>query len=166
MADSLGSQSTQPAPSTIWPRRDPEYLVAILVLGVLVVWIFASQWDTFFQPRAVSANDLPQTAFTEETGVHITLVALSADGGIIDIRYQIVDPEKAIIVHDEALPPTILDIETGIPLLFTRHEHPDFDLHPGVTYSHQIINSGGLLKRGDRVALRFGTAVLEEVPIQ
>ncbi|MBK8902541.1 MAG: hypothetical protein IPM53_15240 [Anaerolineaceae bacterium] len=166
MANTLGSQSKQPRTLKIWPVTDPFFWMAMLVLSGLAIWIAVSQWGSVFKPRPQSASDVPQTVFTEETGIHITLVALTADGGIIDIRYQVVDPEKSVIVHDDELPPTILHVETGTPLLFTRHEHSDFEMHSGVVYSHHIINSGGLIKRGDRVAVRIGTSVLEEVPVQ
>ena len=166
MADSLSSSTKQRKSLKIWPTIDPFWGMAILVLVVLAVWIAATQWGSMFQPRAQSASDVPQTAFTEETGVRITLVALTAGGGIIDIRYQVVDPEKSVIMHDDELPPTILHLETGTPLLFTRHAHGDFEMHTGVVYSHQIINSGGLVKRGDRLAVRIGSAILEDVPVQ
>lgn len=166
MADSISSQSKRTKSLKIWPVTDPFFFVTILVLGGLAIWIAASQWGSVFRPRPQSAGAVPQTVFTEETGVHITLVALTAGGGIIDIRYQVVDPEKSVIVHDDELPPTILHVKTGTPLLFTRHEHSDFDMHTGVVYSHQIINSGSLVKRGNRVAIRIGSSVLEDVPVQ
>lgn len=166
MAESIGGQTKQPVSTKFWVVNDPFLLVTMLVLGGLAIWIFASQWGSVFKPRPQTASEVPQTAFTEETGVRITLVALTAGDGIIDIRYQVVDPEKSVIVHDDELPPTILHVETGTPLLFTRHEHHDFEMHTGVVYSHQINNSGGLVKRGDRVAVRIGSSVLEDVPVQ
>jgi hypothetical protein len=142
-------------------------LIGLIVLAVLAVWMLVSQFDlALFAPKVTSVVELPQTAFTEETGIRLTLVAITAAGGMIDIRYQVVDPDKAVIIHDEDNPPLIMDTKTGTPLFFTRHSGHSFDLHTGVTYSYHIINSGGLIKRGEKIMLQIGDSRLENVPVQ
>lgn len=166
MANSIRSQSDHPLVKSGGTKNNLFFVPVILFLIVFTGWMLASQWDNLFQPRPQSALDVPQTDFTQATGVQITLVALTAANGMIDIRYRVVDPDKAIIMHDDEKPPTILTAKTETPLLFTRHAHADADLHTGVVYSHQIINSGGLIQRGDRVTIVIGDTRLTDVPVQ
>lgn len=166
MANTIGSQSDYPQVKPEGSKNNLFFVLVILFLMVFTGWMLASQWGSLFQPRPQSALDVPQTEFTQATGVQITLVALTAANGMIDIRYRVVDPDKAVIMHDDENPPTILTSKTETPLLFTRHAHADAELHTGVIYSHQIINSGGLIQRGDRVTILVGNTQLADVPVQ
>ncbi|MCP4425961.1 MAG: hypothetical protein GY803_15825 [Chloroflexi bacterium] len=110
---------------------------------------------------------MDQTSFTEITGVRIVLVAMTAGRGMIDIRYQIVDPDKAIVVHDYDNPPALIVEKNDALLNRTRHEGShDFELHPGVVYSVQIMNSGGLISSGSVVSVQIGDGRLEHVTVQ
>jgi hypothetical protein len=139
----------------------------LILLAVLAIWMLASQFGSaLLAPSISSVADLPQTAFTEATGVRLTLVAITAAGGMIDIRYQVVDPEKAVVVHDEDKPPLIIDADTGAKLFYTRHSGHDFDLNPAIIYSYRILNSAGLIKRGETITVQIGDTRLENVPVQ
>jgi hypothetical protein len=141
--------------------------LGLMLLALLALWMLVSQFGSvFLGSKITSVADLPQTEFTEATGVRLTLVAITAAGGMIDIRYQVVDPEKAVVVHDEDRLPMIIDPDTGTELVFTRHTGHSFDLHTGVTYSYRIINSGGLISQGDKITLQIGDTQLEDIPVQ
>lgn len=107
-----------------------------------------------------------QIAFEEATGVRLVYIAVVGVGGMLDLRYQVLDPDKALIVHDDDTPPTILDEDTGIALSRQRHEHGHQEQMrmAGVYYS-QLMNSDGIVKRGDQVTLAIGDARLEHVTV-
>lgn len=114
------------------------------------------------QPSAAS-----QSAFEESTGIELVRIAVSAGGGMLDLRYRIVDPDKAAVVHDKKRPPAIIDEATG-----QSASQPWMPHHGGgdpkfaVTYYELIYNPGGGIKRGDRVTLVIGDTRLTHVVVQ
>ncbi|RMG90432.1 MAG: hypothetical protein D6706_19645 [Chloroflexi bacterium] len=144
------------------------FLALILALVGLLIWMAVTQFGHIITGnRPQSAAELPQTTFTEATGVRIMLVAITAGGGMIDLRYQIADPDKAVIVHDEENPPTIIDERTGKVISRPWHDHAhDQDLHTAVTYYELILNPDGLIRPGQTVTIRIGNAELKHVPVQ
>jgi hypothetical protein len=155
-----------------WPGR--LIIMGFLLLAGVAVWMIVSQFgSTFFSPAVTNVAEMDQVTFTDETGLQLTLVAITAGGGMIELRYRVVDPDKAVIVHDEEKPPTIIKEKTGDELFLTMHvldrntnrAHDD-DLHLGITYNTRIMNAGGLIKRGDRVTIRVGDTELKHVPVQ
>ena len=139
-------------------------LAGLALLAALAVWMILSQ--SVLGPGQ-NAADMPQTAFEAETGVRLVHVALTAGGGMIDLRYQIVDPDKAVIVHDEETPPTLVDEATGQAISTTWHEHDSTqELHTGVNYYELIMNPDGIIKRGNTVTLIIGDARLEHIRVQ
>ena len=114
------------------------------------------------EPSAAS-----QSAFEEATGVQLVRITVSAGGGMLDLRYRIMDPDKAAIVHDKKKPPTIVDEATGRSASQSWMPHhgggePKF----AVTYYELIYNPDGIIKRGDRVTLVIGDTRLAHVIVQ
>src|SRR5690606_38693019 len=137
------------APISARSNRTDLWLIAgIIILVGLAFWmIFAEFGDVLLRGGPRSVVEMDQTRFTAETGVHLVLVAMTAGGGMIDLRYQVVDPDKAVVVHDWDNPPTIIAGRTEQELWRTRHDgaHDD-EPHAGVVYSHMILNGGGLVQ--------------------
>lgn len=149
-------------------QTDIWLLAGILLLMGLAFWMIFSEFgDVLLQRGPDSVAEMDQVAFTAETGVQLVVVAMTAGDGMIDIRFRVVDPDKAFVMHDWDNPPTIVDHDTGAELWRTRHDgaHDD-DLHAGVIYSHIILNGSGLIERGERIDLRVGDIVLEDIPVQ
>src|SRR5262245_42764343 len=67
------------------------------------------------RPKAAAAAPVPPRVSTaqlaERNGVRIVHVAISGDGGLVDLRYQVLDPDKANAVH--ATSPELVDETTG-----------------------------------------------------
>lgn len=151
------------------------YLVVVTAVFLLsiAIWMMVSQLGGIvFRPAVTNVTEMDQTTFIDQTGVQMTLVAITAGGGMIELRYRVVDPDKAVIVHDEENPPTIIN-KKGDELFLTMHvldrntnRAHDEDLHLGVTYNTRIMNAGRLIERGDRVTIRVGNAELKHVPVQ
>ena len=55
-------------------------------------------------PELVSAAGL-----LERSGVRVVRVAATGGGGLLDLRYQVVDPGKAAAIHDAETPPALVD---------------------------------------------------------
>lgn len=118
----------------------------------------ASAW----QRTIVSEADLPG-----RSGVRISQVAVTAGGGLIDLRFQVVDAERADAVHDDAYPPAVVQESSGLVVkdLLMGHSHTEA-FHAGQTYYLVFENPGNLVKRGDKVSVLLGDAEVDGVTIK
>ncbi len=137
---------------------------AVLVLAAaLAVWMLAAR------PAGggESARQAERAAFEERTGVRPVHVAVTGGGGLIDLRYQVVDPDKAAALHDPERPPGIVDSATGklldVPLM--QHGHTG-SMRAGGTYYTLLLNLGGRVHQGEEVAIAMGDSRLEHVRVK
>ena len=138
-----------------------------LLLVMLALWIIASPYLTGVSRWGQNSREASQAAFEEKTGVRVVRVAVTAGGGMIDLRYQVIDPDKALIVHDKENPPAIVDEATGQAINRPWMDHSRVrELHAAVTYPLLLMNAGGVIKRGSTVTVVMGEARLENVVVQ
>ncbi len=119
-------------------------------------------------PRAALTPPLlGRAAFEQRTGVHITRVAVSGAGGLLDLRYQVLDPDAAASVHDAETPPRLVDERSGVLVdgLFMGHSHQG-SLKIAQTYYLVFDNPGSLVHRGTRVTVQLGAARVAHVPVR
>jgi hypothetical protein len=117
--------------------------------------------------EGAAAPVLDAAAFAAATGVRITQVAVTGDGGIIDLRYQVLDPDKSGAVHSPETPPSLVDERSGVEVnqLVMGHLHSGF-VHAGITYYMLFFNPGNLVQRGDTVTVQLGEARLAHVRVR
>ena len=150
------------------------FLAGVLIaagIGVLALWLpqrsaagpTASaapppQW----QRPAVSASGL-----AERSGVRLIRVAVTGGGGLLDLRYQVVDPNKAAAVHEARTPPAIIDERTGLVLsrLLMGHAHSG-KLKPAVSYYLIFENTGNWVHHGSEVTVLLGDAQVEHIVVK
>jgi hypothetical protein len=135
-------------------------------LAVAVLAIHAGQSSSTPGPRALPEVVSP-AGLLERSGVRVVRVAASGGGGLLDLRFQVVDPDRAATVHDADTPPALVDEGTGgvIASLFMGHSHHG-RLKPGVTYYLVFENPGNLVRRGALVSVVLGPARLAHVRVQ
>lgn len=114
-----------------------------------------------WQRPIVSADGLIQ-----RSGVKITQVAVTGDGGLVDLRFEVVDPWRASAVHDPATPPAVVDEESALVVheLFMNHSHSG-PYMPGVTYYLVFNNPGNWIHHGSKVSVMLGNAQVEHVRV-
>jgi len=133
-----------------------------LLIGV-AIWMIASQvTGNLVQSRQEKAI----AAFEADTGIRVLRIALTAGGGILDLQYQVIDPDKALVVHDTDNPPMMLDEKTNLVFANPFHDHAAREVHTAVTYHEMIMNGSGLLQRGSKVTLGIGESKLEHLVAQ
>jgi len=110
----------------------------------------------------VSASGL-----VDSSGVKITQVAVTGDGGLVDLRFTVVDANKAAALHDPAHPPAVVDQRSGLVVkdLLMSHAHTA-PFKAGVTYYLVFNNPGNWVHRGDKVAVLLGNARVENVTVR
>jgi hypothetical protein len=146
-------------------------VLAIVAAGALAGWfprssdeeasVSAAKVPLAWQRPAVSKDGL-----IERSGVRLTQVAVSGGGGLVDLRFQVVDPDKAASVHDEQTPPAIVDEETGLLVnrLLMNHAHSG-KFKPAQTYYLVFENPGNWIHRGSTVTIVLGDAQVEHVRV-
>ena len=138
---------------------------AAVVLAVICGWLVFSATSRTDSTAAVGPLEIDQSHFAAETGVWIEHLALLAGGGVIEIRYRIIDGPKSQIVHDLDNPPRLI-LDDGFELDVPRHEHPhDYENIVASTYNEQVVNLGGMVERGDEVTVVIGTTELPGVTV-
>jgi hypothetical protein len=137
--------------------------LAVALLAGLAAWMLATR------PPATTAEEraAQRAAFVAATGVRPIRVALTGGGGLIDLRYQVVDADKALAVHDPKRPPAL--IEDGSTARIDRpwmgHGHSGA-FRTGGVYFILLINSRGQLERGANVTLDMAGERLAGLKVQ
>ena len=113
-------------------------------------------------PAAVSAAGL-----AERSGVRVVRVAATGGGGLLDLRYEVVDPDTAAAVHGTNTPPALVDERSGLVIgqLLMGHMHHG-KVNAGQSYYLVFMNPGDAVRRGDRVSVVLGDARLMHVTVR
>jgi hypothetical protein len=103
----------------------------------------------------------------ERSGVRVAQLAVSGAGGLVDLRYQVVDADKANGLHDPATPPLLIEERSGLLVneLLMGHEHKG-RMKAGQSYYLIFVNPGNLVRRGTRMTVQLGDARLAHVRVQ
>jgi hypothetical protein len=103
----------------------------------------------------------------QASGVEITRVAVTGDGGLVDLRFKVVDPDRANALHDAGTPPAVVDEQSGLVVhsLLMNHAHSGA-FKAGVTYYLVFENPGNWVRRGSRVTVLLGNAQVEHVTVK
>ncbi|MBP7041801.1 MAG: hypothetical protein KBE23_03615 [Chloroflexi bacterium] len=145
----------------------PGRLTRITLLLSLVLLLAA--WFLMPKPAPPVVQDQTsvEAAIEDLYGIHITMLALTAGGGVVDFRFQVVDPEKATnYMHGlyEDLPVLIVQ-ENGTRIDPRPHTH-HVDYEFGRTYYHFYRNPGGVVEQGTRVTVLLGDLSLKNIVVR
>jgi hypothetical protein len=134
-------------------------LVAAGAAGyVLVTSLAGGQRDSVSPPQPATEKIPPVVSaagLARRNGIRIRQVAVTGAGGLIDLRYQVLDPDKAASVHTAL--PELVDERTGVVVdqLLMGHSHKGV-MHAGQTYYLLFENPGDLVQRGTEVTVALG----------
>jgi hypothetical protein len=110
--------------------------------------------------QMISAKDL-----AELYGLRVTLIGVTAGGGLVDLRFKILDAQKAMKLlenHDNmpALIPAGSQVRLGIPGVHGA------EYETGKVYYMLYGNANGIVRPGTPVSVAFGNLVLEPITAQ
>jgi hypothetical protein len=135
-------------------------LVAILLLagGASRAWWPEQKADVRAGTTLVTAEGM-----AARYGIKVDLIGVMAAGGLIEFRYQVVDPDKAErMIHDVTLRPIVVVEETGATMVISRPHHAP-GLQLGGTYFFLFANAHNAIHAGTPVTLVMGDARLEHI---
>lgn len=144
--------------------RQPVFILSLALVIVSVGFIS-------YQLGAVNnhvEHPLPETVISNDTleqeyGIRLTLVGVTAAGGMVDVRYRVIDPLKAAKLIDEeegGIMPMVYVSNGGIMLMPDMHMREQ-KLVAGRVYFVLIPNSQNAVKRGTVVTVVFGNVAVE-----
>jgi len=162
----LASSTPSRPASGRWTHRWRLWVCAVLVLalgglGARALMLRAADVRTGTQ--AVSAAD-----FAARTGARVTLVGLTAGGGMVEFRYQVTDPDKAsLLLHQEDRRPILVAEDTGATLaMLSRPHNHKADLKLGGSYFFLLANANNAVRDGTKVTVIVGDVRLEHVEVR
>jgi hypothetical protein len=142
------------------------------VAGGLVLWSpHRSSAGTKSNKSAVAVAwgrpPVSATGLAERSGVKITRVAITGDGGLVDLRYQVVDANKANVLHEKQTPTALVDEQSGLVVnqLFMDHAHTG-PHKVGETYYLVFNNPGNWVHHSSKVTVLLGNAQVEHVVVR
>jgi hypothetical protein len=140
----------------------------LVFVGVLLVRNWRSDSNEKTQAAAVAGTAMPTSAEMEaEFGVRFMGVDITSGGGMIQLRYQILDVDKTQAIHDEDSAPIVIDssghkyADPGIP----GHSHVDKNKPAGTVDYILLANARGGVKPGSLVTIKVGDLELHNVPV-
>jgi hypothetical protein len=139
-------------------------LPILIVLAGLLYWLI----PTLIHPAAPENATLPVSSDIEaQYGIRISRVAVTADGGMVDVRYVVLDPEKAHDFAIDAGSTPILYAQTGNITISETAPMPHKDvLHAGTTYFLLYHNTTASIKPRSYIKMVLGKFKLESVPVR
>lgn len=149
-----------------------------LLYALLITPIFAAAMVYLFWNGTIgqtSTSGLPaitreisQKTLEEQFCVRMRLIGITASGGIIDVRYKVIDKEKAKFLLDSGNQISLL-LEDGTFLTpdTSGHKMKHNDrLEDGMIYFHMYPNTKNIVKPGMKVSVIFGSIRLESIAAQ
>jgi hypothetical protein len=151
-------------------KRNVEHALLLGVAGLAVAAAVPLAVAVLHRSPAKSAQGTPmvsRSGLVQRSGVRIVRVAVSGGGGLVDLRYQVLDSEKAASVHSTTTPPLVVDERSGavINRLFMGHIHNQKP-KVGLTYYLLFDNPGDVVRPGNRVTVQLGDARLAHVVVR
>lgn len=113
--------------------------------------------------HGVDAPDIPDEAisaveFEQATGIRLDRLVVTAGGGLLDVRFTVLDDHKASESLGDGDVVAVREPETGAVLAteWMGHVHENVTYREDLTYYRLIRNSGGVVVPGSTVTLVFG----------
>ncbi len=159
----------QTVPAQLTEQRHNNWLKWLLLVGAAIL-VTAAVWLalSYYQGgTGVNKQGLSPEQFEAETGIRVTLIAVTAGGGMVDFRIKVLDPEKASQLFADPENKPILITEDGETKLSPPSEMEfDADLEAGRVYFTLYGNPDQVIKRGSPVTVIIGDYRLEPVIAQ
>lgn len=147
---------------------------ALLIASTITLALWACGCATTGN-APVQTNPVPHAArakLRERWGIEVTSLHLSAKGRMVDFRYRVLDPDKAALLGDRTVKPTLTDLATGAVLRVPSFpktgsmRQTSAKMEAGRVYFMLFANTGMPVKTGSRVTVTIGDFKAEGLTVQ
>jgi len=150
----------------------PDLRVKFFRLIVIFILLPLIGCSTTGAGKLSMTDDHPsETGIEEKWGVKVLSIRHSAGGYMLDFRYRVLDPEKALPLFDRKIKPHLVDEATGA--VFAVPEPPKVGAlrstrkpQPGKNYFVMFANPGGYVKKNSKVSVVIGDFRAENLVVQ
>ena len=139
--------------------------LALAAVLVLLIGSAALAWQIFGPGQQLEPGAMPLSAEIEEKfGVRFTFVAVTAGGGMVELRYRVIDEGKAAnFGHYTETAPMIIAEDTGKIVDVTIMGLHNHRVEPGRMYYVLYRNTDGAVESHRPVTIAVGDLTLEHV---
>jgi len=143
-------------------------LPALVILLAVGGYFGYRVWDAAQKAREAARilqmQEQAAAAIADRVGVRVTQVMVTADGGLVDLRYEVIDSDKAIFLFDDltVVPRLIAKDGTEIALVDLPHRH---SVEPGLSYFILYRNIEGAIEPADEVTVVVDNVHLEHFKV-
>ncbi len=144
-------------------------LMATLGLGPAASWAATPEEA---KAQAQQQQDPQAVILRERWGIESPTVWLTASGHMLDFRYRIVDPDKALPLLSQKNPASLIDQASGVTLrvphaakIGTLRQY-SLAPKPGRTFVVLFANAGDVVQRGSKVTVKIGDVAIEDLVVQ
>jgi len=150
-------------------RRGPFGLTRNAILALVVAFVViagaALGWYVLAARQEWIPGTMPVSKEIEEKfGIRFTFLAVTAEGGMVELRYRVIDEDRAAnFGHYTETAPLLIDNETGEIVDVTIMGLHNHRVEPGRMYYILYRNTKGALKSGHPVKIVIGKYELANV---
>ena len=139
-------------------------LLVLAAISAAMLWY----WNTSVKAaRFEQEHNLGATALADRFGVEVTLIGISETSGFIELRYTVLDPDKALdINHYLEYYPKLISEKTGKVISAPLVPHHEHNLEVGRSYYFFISNKDGTFSPGDLVTVEVGGIQVKHLTAQ
>lgn len=161
--------TASPKPPQTWSAILVRYALLAAILLALIGVLFAHRAWTARRPASTRAATefISASPIEDRYGIRVTLVGVTAAGGLVNFRFKVLDAEKAKeIVQDPENMPMLIAEDSGTTLKAPGTVRHNITLETGRGYYILYINTQGAIKPGTPVSVVIGDLRLEHMIAQ
>ena len=162
------SEVTSKAPATKLALSKTKIGVLVAVAGLVIAGLVGFQFLNSPKAAPHAAAMPANPAIEERWGIRISQIGVTADGGLVDFRFVVLDQDKALAMMQDVnnLPILVAEDKSGIvnsaAMMPAKH-----DLNVGQTYFLLYRNTQNAVKANGLVSVLFSNDLrLEHAPVK
>ena len=139
-------------------------VITLVVVGIALLGVFFLE-----MPNALSrarARVITQNKLQDEFGIQVKLIGVTAEGGLVDVRFKILSPEKAAEFFSDAEKLPKLMTDEGAIISVSQTDPHEYKLVEDGMIFMLFPNQGGAIKPGTPVTIILGDIHLEPIEAQ
>lgn len=140
-------------------------VVAVAVIATTAASLFGLRW---FAAAPAANGTMPTSAAIEAAwGIRITHVAVTADNGLVEMRFLVLDSDRALAMMQDVNNVPVLRVEeTGAVIRSAALMTAKHAVAAGRTGFLLYRNTGGAITSGGSISVVFGPLELQHVRAQ
>ncbi len=181
LAAAVPEEAQDPVPAPLGPagaapgRRLPRRPWLAAIAGVLILPLLVAAALTYTAGASASRSDADVAAarvvsvadMESRYGIKVNLVAVTAAGGLVDLRFTVVDKDKALnVLHGATSMPELLVEPSGKVIRAPTGMRHKVTILDGGSYFILYSNPGGAIQAGTHVSVVIGDVRLEPIDAQ